>query len=482
MRLGPAILVVLCAALARAADAQVPDSAARGVRGTVAPAAPMPGATISGVVRDSIARVPLVGAWVQLVTTEGVNHVARTVISDAAGRYTIDDVPDGHYLLGFQHPLLDSLGVDPTLRVLDVARHRPVRVDLASPSPERLRAAVCGPQSPMVTGAGAAVIGVVRDARDGVPVAGALVTGEWMELVIRPRHVAPERMRVAATTSTNGWFGLCNVPNGGEMFLSARRGADTTDLIEVQVPISGFLRRELYLGLGDGQLRGTVVTVDGNRPLVGAMVRVSDGPQARANDRGEWMLMDVPAGSRVLEVHAIGYYPVQRAVDVIPNAPPVQVTMATFKSVLDTVRIIVERASDRSQGGFEQRRRSGMGRYVTVADIQRYGAIQTSDILRTVAGVRVDDVSPFGMVQGAGGAGEGSDRVIRMRSAFFGGLCSPAIYLDGMHMFQMSAGELDVLTNPKDIKGIEVYSSGMVPPQFERGLSGCGSIVIWTKR
>ena len=29
--------------------------------------------------------------------------------------------------------------------------------------------------------------------------------------------------------------------------------------------------------------------------------------------------------------------------------------------------------------------------------------------------------------------------------------------------------------------GIEVYTGAMVPPEFQPGMIGCGSIVIWTR-
>ena len=40
----------------------------------------------------------------------------------------------------------------------------------------------------------------------------------------------------------------------------------------------------------------------------------------------------------MLEIRAIGFYPIQRAVDVIPGAPPINAELATFQAVLDTVR------------------------------------------------------------------------------------------------------------------------------------------------
>jgi len=41
--------------------------------------------------------------------------------------------------------------------------------------------------------------------------------------------------------------------------------------------------------------------------------------------------------------------------------------------------------------------------------------------------------------------------------------------------------DVDTWVRPNEIAGIEVYTGDMVPIEFQRGLSGCGSIVIWTK-
>lgn len=479
------LLVALSARLA----AQTPAATAR--------ASGPPGATVSGVVRDSIALVPLGGAWVQLVAADSLTPFARTVVSDSLGRFTIDDVPDGRYALGFFHPMLDSLGVQPPLRDVNVQLHRSVQVDLAIPSPAQLRAAICGPRS--ATTGGGMVVGVVRDARERAPSAGVTVTGDWLELTFRPGSIDRRRPRLVVTTGENGWFAMCNVPSGGTMFLFASRGADTTDLIDVQVPATGFLRRDLYLGpartvvtagtadtawradtrlradtlsrlprrlrLGDGRLRGTVVTADSGRPLVGALVRIADGPMSRVNERGEWTLVDAPAGTRILEVRAVGYYPARRAVDVVVGAAPVTVALSTFKAVLDTVRVTASRLVDRNYSGFDDRRRSGAGLYLTAEDLVRRGAIETSDVFRNLPGVHAEYDST-------------GSRVITMRSSF-GGYCSPAFYVNGLPLFTLSAFEIDNMVRVKDVRAIEVYTDATVPPQFQVALSGCGAILIW---
>ena len=471
-----------CAVLAHVARAQGTDSTRR-----------PPGATVSGTVRDSVARVPLAGAWVQLVAADGQGGGARAVVSDSTGRFAIDNVPDGRYLLGYFHPMLDSLGVEPALRDVLVQRGGAVRADLATPSPAQLRAAICGGRAGRDARSGGVLVGVVRDAHGRAPVAGATVTGEWLEISFLPGGLIDRRRpRLVVTTEQNGWFALCNVPSGGTMFLGASRGDVDTDLIELQVPAEGFLRRELFLGtsrtvfvgdtttrtdtlalpprrllIGDGRLQGTVVTVVGDRPLPGAMLRISEGAVGRADERGAWTIGNAAAGTRTLEVRAVGFYPVRRPVDVIDGALPARVALSTFQAVLDTVKIMATRTEDRQLSGFAERSRTGLGRYLTAADLERRGVIETSDVFKNLPGVRMD-------------ADSTGEQRITMRSAF-GGYCAPSFYVDGLHMFTLSADELDTIVRAKNVRAIEVYTDGTVPPQFQQALSGCGAIVIWTK-
>ncbi len=288
--------------------------------------------SVTGVVHDSIANRPLAGATVQLVATDTLARFGQTVISDSLGFYSFREVPDGRYTLGFFHPMLDSLGIEPMLRSVTVNGSRSVLTNLAIPSAASLSAAVCG--APSRINSAALLFGIVRDARSHEPVAGVTVAGEWVELSLGSSGVVRRTPRRVVTTRENGWFAICNVPSPGTVTLTASRNADSTDVIEVDVPADGFLRRELYLGdartavvndnarrgdtqttqkrafhVGDGRLRGTVVASNNGKPLVNAQVGITNGPTTRTNERGEWTLTAAPAGTRALEVRAVGYYP-----------------------------------------------------------------------------------------------------------------------------------------------------------------------------
>lgn len=308
----------------------------------------VPGAVVSGIVRDSVSQTTLAGAMVQLVAADSLAREGRTTSTDSLGRYALADVPTGRYMLGFFHPMLDSLGLEPPLREVFVDDGRPVRADLCIPSPARLRAAICTESSTPLTGA--VVIGVVRDARGRTPMAGALVSGEWLELAFRREGLARRIPRLVVTTGESGRFAICHLPSAGMIALRAIRGGDSTDLIELQVPTHGLLRRDLYLALarhpapqdstragvsaaatprelraGDVRLSGTVVSADGGRPIAGAQVGIMNGSRSRTNARGEFTLLDAPAGTRTLEVRALSFYPERRAVDVVEDGPPIHV-------------------------------------------------------------------------------------------------------------------------------------------------------------
>jgi hypothetical protein len=407
-------------------------------------------------------------------------------VSDSAGRYALTGVPDGRYIIGFVHPILDSLGIEPTLREARVTGGRALHIDLATPGPSALRAAICGASASRDSGA--VLVGVIRDARHE-PVLDAVVMAEWLEVTLSANGLARQTPRITATSKANGWFALCNVPNAGTIFVSAARGDVTTDVIELPIPAERFVRRALYLGAarpgvtdssrraGSGRVSGVVRTAVEGRPLPGAQVSMIDGPETRANERGEWTLADAPGGTRMLEVRAIGYYPRRLPADVVEDAPPVRVELTTMKAVLDTVRINARREDLRRSNGFEDRRRSTIGQFLTDDDVLRRRPFVTSDLFKMVPGMMVVPTSTVTQ--------------ITLRS-MFGGRCIPSVFIDGTYMFDLSADDIDGFVSPDEIAGIEIYSGLGVPPQFSAGNYGlgpggrpkepCGAVAIWTKQ
>jgi hypothetical protein len=117
------IVVLLVVALSQAASAQVADTARRPIAGTV-----------TGVVHDSVAHMPLPGATVQLVAANDPSGPVRSVTSDIYGQFSIPRIPQGKYKLGFLHPILDSLGVEIPLKDVVIMNEEPVATELGTPS------------------------------------------------------------------------------------------------------------------------------------------------------------------------------------------------------------------------------------------------------------------------------------------------------------------------------------------------------------
>lgn len=435
--------------------------------------------SVSGVVTDSIAKMPLRGAIVQLAPDSGVE---RHAVSDSLGRFLFESVPPGHYRIGFLHPLLDSIGLEPTIREFSALSAGPVRIDLAIPAPARIREAMCRSR----TQGKAVITGFVRDARSGEPVVGASVAADWLELTFEKGGIQRVMPRSDAITKANGWFALCNVPSDGIMGLFATRGPDSTDVLDVHVPENGFLHHDLYLGgTHGGRLIGTVVSAVTGEPVAGAQISISGALLIRADARGAWSVENLPLGTRLMDVKAVGFYPEQRGVNVTANPAPIRVSLSNLRAVLDTVRVRAARLQDKRESGFEDRRRRGGGLYLTAQDIARKRAHTTADLFIGLRGIRTGFasdtlLSDVNALVDADSMKTTARRILMRGTA--GDLCAPSIYLNGLYVDRIDVDDLDSWARPSEISGIEIYSEATAPVEFQRIGKGCGSIIIWTKR
>ncbi|HYW51081.1 MAG TPA: carboxypeptidase regulatory-like domain-containing protein [Gemmatimonadaceae bacterium] len=443
-------------------------------------------ALVSGIVYDSLASRPLGGATLQLVDADSVSGGVQHATTDSLGRFSFTAPRAGRYLLAFFHPRLDSLGLEMSARQVTTDGTSAVEVNLALPSPRTLLASLCGSDA---ADDDALILGFVRDARDRRGVDSATVTARWSELTLTRGAMDRSVVRRDARTPETGWFTICGAPSGGSVVLSAQRGADSTIQLEIEVPTTGFLHRDLYFGnaqpvppstderndstlvevklTGGGRLTGVVVAAQGGRPLDGARVGIANGPQTRADAEGRWTLTAAPTGTRTLEVRAVAHYPVSQPVDVVEGAAAVRVEMMTMQSVLDTVRITAKRlGSGRLIEFMNRKRSSGSGRFLTSADIASRGVGRTSDLFRTIPGMQTQQV-------------RNGNAIVTMRGGA-GGRCQPVVFVNGFPMSDVTTDDIDMMSQPGELIGVEVYSAAGAPGQFI-DWKGCGSIVLWTR-
>src|SRR5215207_2189532 len=186
------------------------DSAARPSRA---------GALVRGLVFDSLASLPLVGAGVQLVRDDSARQT-RMATTDSIGSFAFPDVAPGRYLIGFFHPSVDSLEIDtPVSRVQVSPESRTVIVDLAVPSGERLRTAFCGARAR--GDSSGALVGWLRDADSDAPIADGRIVLTWSELVMDTRGLRLEQRRSPAKARANGFYVACDLPGDVDLLADA---------------------------------------------------------------------------------------------------------------------------------------------------------------------------------------------------------------------------------------------------------------------
>ena len=446
-------------------------------------------ARLRGRVFDSVTALPLAGARVELVNADDRTRVLFSTTSDSFGRFVVDSVARGRYIAGFLHPMLDSLGLALFQRPLTVTADGEVRVDLAVPAPERIKNALCGREDDKKDSTGV-VLGYVINAHTLMAGDSAKVIAEWAEIAIGQGSMTRRVLARFAKTEGDGWFAVCGVPAGSSVLLRAVSGSDTSGAIEVEVPRTRVARRNLYIDhLAAASASADTTVADAaaiasapspqRRGIVSGWVRTEDGvpiPGARVrifgsdvvgvtNDDGEFQLTGVPGGTQTLTTRAIGFVPDERAVDLTDRHLPVVVGMLSVRRFLDTVHVHASRNAITTMVGFEDRKKSGSGRFFSANDVERLHPHELTDLLRHAPSVELTTDNHHNVT-------------IRMRGDLSS--CTPAIFLDGKQLVDWELSDLNSLVQPDQIGGMEVYTPAMTPAEF-RTKHGCGTILVWSR-
>ncbi|QJR35734.1 carboxypeptidase-like regulatory domain-containing protein [Gemmatimonas groenlandica] len=433
----------------------------------VRPATPAPQlirARVVGTVFDSAATQWLGGATVQLVDASNPSNV-RTAIAAANGRFAIDSVAVGTYLIGFFHQRLDQLGIEAPLFRVNITTPEELEVPMAIPSAESIITKRCGPgdpEQPM-----GLYMGFVRSAATNQQVPAARVRAQYTEVTVGSRGVERRYPSRFGSSTDDGLFTLCGVPRNAPVTARAYAGADSTGFIELRIPRNGLLVRDLVIGStnkGTGALRGTVKSASGKEIASARVVLWGASGNGANTANGQYTLDGLPTGTQMVEARAIGYQPMRLAVDVpAGNAATADITLETLVATVDTVRVRGDRVSNQMVE-FEKRRRAGFGAFIDENQLNSRAPIFMADIFRSVPGVVI-------------ASGQSPQGRVMMRNN--GGTCAPAVFLNGMNV-QVPDGNLDAIMNSQEVMAVEVYSrTASVPAQFD-SRNGCGSIVVWT--
>jgi hypothetical protein len=197
-----------------------------------------PGRTsLAGAVFDSTRATPLPGATVYLSGTQ------YSAVTDADGRFRLDDLPLGEFSLGFSHPAWDSLGVVPPAQRVSLHADSEATADLALPPMERILDEACADVPTRFKGA--VLVGYVRDASSGDPVVNARVEASWTRHQGRGRGVQTEDLEAIGTTDAAGFYRLCGIPTGTPVEVRAVYGRHFTGRSTLRFDGPGLGRRDL---------------------------------------------------------------------------------------------------------------------------------------------------------------------------------------------------------------------------------------------
>jgi hypothetical protein len=467
-RLGVAIVAVLALGVTRPAHAQNGSSN-----------------RIEGIVFDSVHARPLANAHVVAAGTAAQSEVRREATSDSTGRFRIDSLPSGHYIVGFESPLLDSLEVGLSPREANLASGRSATLDLALPSAAKLRSAVCfGATLPPGTGV---IIGHVVSAETESPLAGVTIAMEWRDLGVDRKTLRPinRQWSDSVVTDRDGWYRMCGVATGAWVSMQVQQDRRTGAVLRTRVDDTlGIAIRHLSLAGASSRSAGTtaddpasvprsgtatlrgVVRGPGDAPVAGAEVHVRDtGAETRTDTAGAFTLGALPAGTQQLEVRRVGYAVVEIPVDLRSGATITHDVVLRRIVNLDSVLVVASRPK---YPDFYQHQTvaAGFGLFLGPEAIAREHVSRTSDILEKRPGFRVQQQGYHTVV-------------LSTREATY---CPATIIIDGI-VVRSSVGPSIDDVHPAEIGAMEIYRGGeenFAPAEYHIGK--CGGVVIWTKR
>lgn len=209
-----------------------------------------------------------------------------------------------------------------------------------------------------------------------------------------------------------------------------------------------------------GAITGNVLAASNRSGIAGARVSLLGTAFVTiTNSRGEFSFNGLTPGKYIIQASAIGYSPLSSPIEV----KPLETLEVEFEADAESVRLPELQVTETPNlpADFLRRSQEGGGRYFMRAEIEKRDPRTVGDLLRGVAGMRVDCRGP----------------VCRAAFARSPRNCVPAYYMDGIPVDETVVW----LQPPRDLDGVEVYSGpAEMPPELNR-FSSCGAIVLWTR-
>jgi hypothetical protein len=429
-------------------------------------------------------------AWVSMVQLDADGAATLNPKPDERGRFRVDSIPAGRYLVQIGNAMLDSLDVALPPSEVHIQEGQTARAIFPLPSGARLRDAIC--QGVQLPSGKVVVAGRATNIDTDKPLAGATVIAAWTALTFDSAHVrvVPEQRVATVTTDDAGEYRLCGVPADRPLSLQVQAGGHASAVLRLTVPeqegaavqhfsispasaatiaeldsvehlVTGAdsARPELALA-GTARLQGTIHGA-GDLPLAGAQVHLRDAvPIATTDSSGHYVLDALPAGTQVLLVRQIGYAFAELPVALRPGVSTTRDVALTRVTQLDSLKVV---AAKPAYAEFEHNRRNNaLGKFLTLGEIQRWKVRETSELVRLLGDFVV--------------TGSGPDARVISRRAPPNGKCRSAnVVIDKIPGLSINDVE------PAHIAGMEGYADPSTAPAGYSGNADCGLIVIWMR-
>jgi hypothetical protein len=351
---------------------------------------------------------------------------------------------------------------------------------LAAPLAAQDLAPLCGADS--TKPGGSQLAGFVRNATDGGALAGATVAAEWRAIALDPGNFRVVTQRAVALVGADGSYRLCGLPGDAPLTLRVTAAGHHTLSGYTVLPVEGGARQDVRLAdstvvRGAAGLRGRVVHENGKpvtsgRAVIAALAR--DVPV----QNGAFLLAELPAGTWVVEVRAIGLEPRSVWFDATEaGIGSATITMSDQAQQLDAVTVIgAPSRNTRILEDVLQRQRSSLGTVFLPGSPWLQGALHAADVLRAARGFRY--MSPTR---------------VYARAEKIGPCTAINVYVNGA-ILPGGLEDLDHVAPVRDVLAIEAYPDvALAPPQW-RGNAGrnftskgttdqvCAVILVWTSR
>lgn len=218
------------------------------------------------------------------------------------------------------------------------------------------------------------------------------------------------------------------------------------------------------------RITGRVADAVGSAIVKAEIVVTNTTFRAETGTDGRFDLGGLPSGPVEVIVRRLGFSPAKIPLELgAGELRDIRVLLSPVAMLMDSVAVTAEAPTiEKAYGGFEMRKSRGFGTFITREQIDKKNPRVTTDLFRTVSGVKLLRES-------------GTPTVVSTRLGTLA-YCPVRYFIDGAS-YPLYGQSIDIMVQVADIGAIEVYPGGAtVPPQFGGRESACGVVAIWTRQ